>query len=169
MSSLKLWEIPQAIENVEEFLVDVETGEILSQEEANVLIEQLEIEKDKKTEWIAKEILNLKAEAEALKTQKKAFEQRQKAAEKKAESLKNYLQFALSGEKWKAVDSSVAISYRTTKNCLKVSDLEKISEEWFKTPHTEINLNKTALKECLMNGGRIDGVELEDRISVIVK
>lgn len=167
--SFRLFEIPEAIEMLEENLVDIETGEILSQEDANKMIEELQIEADKKTEWIAKEILNLKAEAEALKAQKQSFEKRQRSAERRAESLKNYLKFALNGEKWKAEDSSVSVSYRNTKNCVSVTDIDAIENKFFRTPHTESNLNKTMLKDALLNGEQIWGVKLEDRTSIIIK
>lgn len=167
--AFRLFEIPEAIEMLEENLLDIETGEILSQDEANKMIAELQLEADKKTEWIAKEILNLKAEAEALKEQKKKFESRQRAAERKAESLKNYLKFALNGEKWKAEDSSVSVSYRASKNVVNVTDIDSIEDRFFKTPHTESNLNKTMLKEAILNGEQIWGAKLEDKTSVIIK
>ncbi len=169
MSNLKLWEIPKAAEDIMEMLVDPETGEILSDDEAYELLSNYIDEADKKTEWIAKEIKNLKAEAEALREQKRTFDQRIKAAENKAERLKNYLNFALNGEKWKADDGSITISYRTSSNVVKVTELDSIEEKYFKTPHTESNLNKTMIKSDLLHGVEVPGAELIDKRSVIVK
>ena len=156
MSNLKLWEIPKAAEDIMEMLVDPETGEILSDDEAYELLSNYIDEADKKTEWIAKEIKNLKAEAEALREQKRTFDQRIKAAENKAERLKNY-------------DGSITISYRTSSNVVKVTELDSIEEKYFKTPHTESNLNKTMIKSDLLHGVEVPGAELIDKRSVIVK
>lgn len=167
--SFKLFEIPEQIELIGENLVDPETGEMLTEEEARAMIDSLEEEKDKKVEYLCKLIKNYKAEADALKTQKQSFDARQKAAERKAESIKNYLKFALKGEKWKAEDASVSISYRNTKDTVKIDDLDSIDEMYFKCPHTESNLSKTMIKEALKNGDKVVGAHLEDSVSIIIK
>ena len=170
MSSFKLWEIPQAIEDVTDYLVDPETGEVLSDEEARELIDKLEIEKDNKVEYLAKLVKNYNAEVDALKAQKKVFDERIKSATKKADRIKDYIKFSLQGEKWKAEDASISVSYRTTKDVVNVTNLDNIPVEYYKpVAHYEINLDKTRIKKELKEGITIEGVELEDRQSVIIK
>lgn len=169
MAAFKLFEIDEQIEIIAEMLVDPETGEILSEQEAQELIDKYQMQKDKKIEYLCKLIKNYKAEADALKIQKQEFEKRQKAAEKKAESIKNYIRYVLNGEKWKAEDASVSVSYRTTKDIVKVDNIEVIPDDYFKKPHDETHLMKTVVKDMLSSGTEIAGVHLEDSVSVIIK
>ena len=64
--------------------IDQETGEIIDIDRLNAL----EMERDKKISNVACWIKDLKAEAEAIKAEKQTLDKRQKAAENKAESLK---------------------------------------------------------------------------------
>ena len=167
--SFTVFEIDDRIEVITEMLVDPETGEILSEEQARLLIDEFQMQKDKKIEYLCKLIKNYSAEAEALKAQKQAFEKRQKAAENKAKSIKNYIRYVLNGEKWKAEDASVSVSYRTTKDIVKVDNIEAIPDDYFKKPHDETHLMKTVVKDMLSSGTEIAGVHLEESVSVIIK
>lgn len=170
MSNFKLWEIPQAVDDVAEYLVDPETGEVLTEEEARELLDKLEIEKDEKVEYLAKLVKNYTAEADALREQKKIFDARIKSAEKRANGIKDYLRFALQGEKWKAKDASISVSYRNTKDVVKVVNIDSVPNEYYKPyDYSEKNLDKTKIKKALKDGEAISGVELEDRQSVIIK
>ena len=128
-----------------------------------------QMQKDKKIEYLCKLIKNYSAEADALKAQKQAFEKRQKAAENKAKSIKNYIRYILNGEKWKAEDASVSVTYRTTKDTVKIDDIEAIPDDYFRKPHDENHLMKTSIKEQLVNGSNVPGVHLEESVSVIIK
>lgn len=156
-----LWELDNAILEC----VDTETGEVLDIEK----VEALNLEIDQKIENLCKWIKNLEADAEAYKQYKMAFADKQKAAENKAKSIKSYIQMYLDGKKWEASDKSVRVAYRTTKDKVTIDDITAIPAEWFKTPQTESNLNKTALKEAILEGHKIDGVHLEDSISMQIK
>lgn len=169
MSSFKLWEIPQAIDDALENLIDPETGEMLSEDETMKICEALEFERDKKIEYLCKLEKNYTAEIEALKTQKQVFDARIKARNASVERIKNYIRFVLKDEKWSAEDASVKVSYRQTNNVVNITNLEAIPTEYFKTPHTEGNLNKTAIKEKLMDGQEIAGCELITKTSTIIK
>lgn len=169
MSSFKVWEIPQAIDDALENLINPETGEMLSEDEVLAICEKLEGERDEKVEYFCKLIANYTAEIEALKNQKKRFDSRIKARSNSVEYLKDYIRLLLRGEKWTAEDASVAVSYRNTKNVVQIVNLDAIPEEYFKTPHTESNLNKTAIKESLLNGSNVAGCMLVDKVSTIIK
>ena len=71
--------------------LDLETGEVIDPERLTAL----QMERTAKVENVACWIKNLQADAEALKAEKDAFAEREKAALKKIESLKNWLSFAL--------------------------------------------------------------------------
>lgn len=169
MSSHRLWEIPQLIEDAEDFMCNPETGEMLTDEEIKAYVDALQMEADAKVKYFSLDALNLNAEIDAMKNQKKMLDGRIKTAERKLDWIKRYVSTCLKGEKWKADDGSVAVSYRNTKDAVKVNCIEDVPSEWFKTPHYESNLNKTAIKEALKNGTEIPGVQLEDRVSVIIK
>ena len=78
---MKLFEINEEIMKC----VDVETGEIIDE----VKLQQLQMARDIKIENIACWIINILSDAEALKAQKQVFADRQKAAENKAQRLKD--------------------------------------------------------------------------------
>lgn len=87
-------------------VVDTESGEIIDLE----AIAALEMERDKKIENLGCWYKNLLAEAEALKAQKNAFAEREKAKKAKAESLKGFLGRYLNGKKFET--AKVAMSFR---------------------------------------------------------
>ena len=74
-----------------------ENGEIIDAEK----LATLRIEKETKIENVALWYKNLLSDAEQYEKEKKHFEQLQKQAERKAESLKIYLRSALNGDKFK--------------------------------------------------------------------
>ena len=158
---MTIYEIDQAIMRC----VDLETGEIIDTEK----LDKLQMEKEKKLENVACWIKDLKAEAEALKNEKLALAERQRVAENKAESLKKWLAYALQGEKFKT--TKCAISFRKTE-AVEVTDegLNNLMKEHdelltYKAPEP----NKTAIKQAIKDGLNVDGVQLVQNISTIIK
>ena len=78
---MNLYQINAEIENC----IDTETGEILDVEALN----NLALERDTKIENLACWYKNLMADAEALKAEKNAFAEREKAAKNKLSRLKD--------------------------------------------------------------------------------
>ena len=159
--NMKLYEIDNAILEC----IDLETGEIIDTEQ----LDKLQMERDTKLENVACWIKDLKAEAEALKNEKQALAERQKVAENKAESLKKWLAYALQGEKFKT--PKCAISFRKSE-AVEVTDegLNNLMKEHdelltYKAPEP----NKTAIKQALKDGLNVDGVQLVQNISTIIK
>lgn len=97
---MKLYEIDAKIMEC----IDDETGEILDSEQ----LEQLEMERDAKIESVGLWIKNLAAEADAIKTEKNNLAAREKIARNKIDRLKEYLAYALDGEKFKTSRLSVS-------------------------------------------------------------
>ena len=153
---MTLYEIDEAILSC----IDQESGEIIDGEK----LDALQIERDEKLEGVALWIKDLKAEAEALKAEKQAFADRQKAAENKAESLKKWLSDALAGEKFKT--TKVAVSFRKTQS-VQVSDIWELEEKFVKVP--EPTADKAAIKAAIKAGEDVKGATLIDSISISVK
>ena len=142
--------------------VDAETGEIIDIDRLN----ELEMARDTKISNVACWIKDLKAEAEAIKAEKQALEKRQKAAENKAESLKQWLLFALNGEKFK--DARCSISYRKSERVV-FSDNFPYSSLPAQFKKVTIEPKKTEIKDYLKTGATIDGVELVPNTSIQIK
>ena len=158
---MTIYEIDQAIMEC----VDLETGEIIDTEQ----LDKLQMERDTKLENVACWIKDLKAEAEALKNEKQALAERQRVAENKAESLKKWLEYALQGEKFKT--PKCAISFRKSE-AVEVTDegLNNLMKEHdelltYKAPEP----NKTKIKQALKDGLSVEGVQLVQNVSTIIK
>lgn len=155
---MKIYEIDALIESC----IDAETGEIIDEK----MLTALNMERDKKISNVACWIKNLKAEAEALKTEKQNLEKRQKSCENKVESLKRWLAFALAGEKYK--DSRVSISYRKSES-VAFSDnfnIANLPEEFQKVT---IEPKKSEIKDYLKSGATIDGCYIEESNNIQIR
>ena len=159
---MTIYEINNEIMNC----IDMETGEVIDTEKLN----DLQMERDAKIENVALWIKELKAEAEAIKNEKQALVERQRVAENKAESLKNWLAYALNGEKFKTAKCS--ISYRNSESVEVTEEgLEALMREHedlltYKTPEP----NKKAIKDAIKNDGlTVTGVQLIQKTSTIIK
>ena len=159
---MTIYEINNEIMNC----IDMETGEVIDTDKLN----ELQMERDAKIENVALWIKELKAEAEAIKNEKQALAERQRVAENKAESLKNWLAYALNGEKFKTAKCS--ISYRNSESVEVTEEgLEALMRDHedlltYKTPEP----NKKAIKDAIKNDGlTVAGVQLVQKTSTIIK
>lgn len=158
---MKLYEIDAALQSLLDSAVDPETGEI--NEEVYAQIEDLAEERDHKVEAIALAYKNAKAEAEAYKAEKMSFARKQTVAENNAERLKNFLAYALAGEKFKT--EKVSVSYRKSE-AVEVENVLELPAEFQKVTY---EANKTAIKDELKAGGQIIGCTLVEKQNVMVK
>lgn len=140
--------------------VDMETGEIIDAEK----LDQLQMDREQKIENIALWIKNLTSDAEALKVEKQAFADRQKAAENKAASLKKYLSNYLDGEKYKS--AKVSVSFRKSE-AVNILDMSKLPEQYLKA--AEPIADKTGIKNALKAGEIIAGAELVENQNIQIK
>ncbi|WP_407399634.1 siphovirus Gp157 family protein [Treponema sp.] len=154
---MNLFEIDKAILET----IDQETGEIINLE----LLAALQIERNQKIENVACWIKNLQAEADALKAQKETFEARQKSAEKKIESLKQYLTSALAGQKFST--EKVAVSFRSSE-AVKIQDEGLIPKKYMVKTVT-IKPDKKAIKDMLKAGSKVKGCELVQNLNPQIK
>lgn len=152
-----LYEINQAIMAC----VDTETGEIVDHEALDALLMQ----RDEKLEAVALWIKNLQSDALAYKAEKDAFAARQKAAEKKAESLKKYLADALQGQKFST--AKCAVSFRR-------SEKVEIPEEYlvpleFLEEEITYKPNRAAIKEAIKAGREVSGCQLVENFNIQIR
>ncbi len=158
---MKLYEVNQAIEEIFEQMVDPETGEILS--DAESLMEQLDslqMERQRILEYLAKLILNTRAEAAALKEEEARLKKRRDRLGKKEEQIMAILDRECGGEK---TDLGIAtLSYRKTAH-VEVSDAEK-AVRWLKrNKHTDCyrvpapEVAKAEVKKLINQGTKVPG------------
>ena len=155
---MTIYEIEQAILET----VDQETGEIIDIDRLNAL----EMARDTKISNVACWIKDLKAEAEAIKAEKQALDKRQKAAENKAERLKEWLQGILQGEKFK--DSRCSISYRKSERVdfSDSFDMDSLPDYMKKVT---VEPKKTEIKDYLKTGATIEGVTLVESNNIQIR
>lgn len=143
-------------------VVDTESGEIIDLE----AIAALEMERDKKIENLGCWYKNLLADAEALKAQKNAFAEREKAAKAKAESLKGFLGRYLNGKKFET--AKVAMSFRKSEAVeFDAKCIGDVTEEFLKFKDPE--LDKVAVKKAIKAGETVPGCELVQRQNLQIK
>lgn len=143
-------------------VVDTESGEIIDLE----AIAALEMERDKKLENLGCWYKNLLADAEALKAQKNAFAEREKAAKAKAESLKGFLGRYLNGKKFET--AKVAMSFRKSEAVeFDAKCIGDVPEEFLKFKDPE--LDKVAVKKAIKAGESVPGCELVQRQNLQIK
>ena len=162
---MTLYEVSEAIETAFNLAVDPTTGEV--NDEQLYLLDLLEMERDKKIENIACLIKNYKADAAALKAEKDAFQKRQKQAENKVESLTNYLQSVLNGEKFST--DRCAISFRKTSKVVLDEGYTVFDIDTHYLSMADPTLNKVEIKKALDAGVKIEGVHQESGLSMTVK
>ena len=154
---MTLYQINEAILN----LVDMETGEIADAE----AFDALTMQKEEKLENVALWIKNLMADAAAFKAEKEIFAEREKAALKKAESLKNYLTYALDGQKFST--TKCAVSFRKSER-VEITDESLIPATYFIAKHT-LEPDKKFIKEVLKKGVEIEGAVLTENLNISIK
>lgn len=158
---MNLYEIEQEIMSC----VDMETGEIVDVEKLDALV----MERDTKIENIALWVKNLEADAKAYKEEKDSFAQKQKVAENKARSLREYLSNFLAGAVYKS--TRVNVTFRVSKS-VDVFDMNALmryecSEHYLK--YSEPTADKTAIKDAINNGVNIPGCQIVEKSNIQIK
>lgn len=161
---MRLYEIDAALEA----LVDPETGE-LSDFEA---FEQLQMERTDKIENMALFLKNLTAEVKAIRAEEVALSERRRVLERRAESLKAYLNQILGGEGFKS--ARCVVSYRQTTK-VELVDSTAVAK-WCEdnghgdlVAYSEPTVSKSDLARLLKNGIAIPGAALVSGLSMGVK
>lgn len=151
-----LYEINQAILDC----LDPETGEIIDDRISDLLME-----KEQKLENIALWIKNLQADIQMFKAEKEAFEERQKAAEKKLASLMQYLTDNLKGEKFST--GKCAVSFRKSDRVEVYNDA--LIPKKYLTKKVTFAPDKNAIKALLKSGQKVGGCRLVENLNPQIK
>ena len=158
---MKLYEIDNAILDC----IDLETGEVIDTER----LDALQIERDAKIENVACWIKDLRAENEAIKSEKQKLDSRRKVNDNKIESLMGWLNYALNGTKFKT--GKCAISFRTSESVEVTEEgLEALMKEHDELlTYKALEPNKKAIKDAIKDGLSEAGVQLVQNVSTIIK
>ena len=167
---MKLYEINDEIQRLTDLLtVDVDTGEISCDFESVCgQIEALKMEKRSVLEYLAKAVLNLRAEASAVRAEEQRLFNRRALMEKKEKRILQILDRECGGEK---TDLGVAtLCYRKTSH-VDVSDPSQ-AVDWLKSQNMtycyrvpEPEVSKTEVKKLLSSGASIPGCLLVEERS----
>lgn len=157
---MTLYEIDKALVDFE-FEIDEETGEVLNAAD----LDELQMAREQKIENIGLYIKNLEAEKDAVKHEKDNFADRQKRLEKKIDSLKGYLTYALDGQKFST--PKVAVSFRRSES-VKITDEYLVPDDYCEFTMVR-KPNKTNIKDALKKGKEIMGAELVEKQNISIK
>lgn len=152
---MKLYEINEAILAC----VDPETGEADVEK-----LDELIMMREEKLENLALWVKDLKAEAEAIKAEEKALAERRQAKERKAESIRQYLEKVLAGQKFET--SKAVCSFRKSQK-VEITDFDKIPDDYLR--YSKPTADKTAIKAAIKDGIIIAGAELVDSVTMSIK
>lgn len=162
---MNIFEINSAL-SAFELQVDEETGELLNADE----LDALKIARDEKIEGLALWVKELNAEADAIKNERDALDERMKQKQRKAAGLKKYLQSALSGAKFET--ARCKIGYRKSQQVILTGEFD----DWAKdnapdllSVSTVYKPDKSAIKEAIKGGRQIEGATLIDNVSMQIK
>lgn len=157
-----LYEINRDLYRLYESSVN-DDGEI--DETAIDAIEALELERSEKIENIACLIKNLRSDADQIKAEADKLAKRAKAAQNRADSLKDYLELQLAGEKFKS--PRVAISWGSTSS-VRVEDESLIPAEYTVT-ETVVKVDKNGIKAAIKAGEDVPGCQLAVSQYIVIK
>ena len=152
---MKLFEIDEAILAC----VDMETGEIIDADR----LAALEMEREAKIDGIAMWSKENTAMAKALGDEIKKLQERKKACENRANSLKEFLKFYLEGKKHKS--ARVSISYTHSKSVV-IDNQDLLPGDCVEV---ELKIDKMELKKRLADGKEIQGCHLEEKESLVIR
>ena len=170
---MKLYEVNQAIEELAARLdPDPETGEITATEDILLELDSLQMERSRILEYLAKLVLNCRAEATSIKAEEKRLAERRHSLENRDARLMQILDRECAGQK---TDCGVAtVSYRKTNRVEVVDAAGAISwlvasghRECYRIP--EIEIAKNEVKRLIQAGAIVPGVKLVQDLSCSLK
>ena len=156
---MTLYEIDKAIADFE-FEVN-EDGEILNYDE----LDNLQMQRDEKCENIALLIKNKEAEQNAVAEQEKIFGNRKKVLGNEIQRLKDYLTYALDGQKFST--PRVVVGFRKSES-VNITDEYLIPDEYCNFTVVR-KPDKTRIKDALKKDKTIMGAELVEKQSAQIK
>lgn len=150
---MKLYEIDAGIESC----IDEETGEILDFEK----LDKLQMERQEKIENIVFLIENTQNDIAGLKEQEEIFAARRQSAEKRVDKLKEYLTYALHGEKFETVKARVTFRWS---EYLEIENEKALPVEYMKET-VSYKPDTTAIREAIKSGKIVEGARIQERLN----
>lgn len=147
--------------------VDPETGEIIDPEQ----LDALSMEREAKIEGAGLWVKDLRAEAAAIAEEIKALTERKKAAEKKADSIAEWLERSLEGEKF--TTPRVAMTWRKS-SAVEIADPEKFID-WAEMENRDefidykATIRKADVKAAIKAGEEIPGASIVEHNNMTIK
>lgn len=171
---MKLYEINEAIETLLAALtVDPETGEVPADvDDVIAQLDALSMERTAVLEYLAKEVLNLRADQAAVKAEEARLKERRERMERREESIMNVLDRECAGQK---TDLGVAtVSYRTSEATEITSEAD--ARTWLMAEghddclkFSDPTINKTALKFLIKSGVSVPGAAVTKKVNCSLK
>ena len=159
---MRLYEIANEYQR---FLFEVEQGNIPEEAIADTL-EGIEGELTVKVDNIACLIKNTNAEVKALADEERALRERRRAKSNMVDRLKNYLVDALTDADIKKVEGTRAVvSIRNSKS-VEIDEDAELADEYLRI---KTEPNKTAIKDALQGGVKVDGARIVTSQGAVIK
>lgn len=143
-----------------DMVVDTETGEVIDA----AALDSLQMAREEKLTNIGKWILDLKADAKAIREREISLAERRKAKENKAEQLMDYMNMILAGKKFECADFKA--SYRKSQ-AVEVTDAEKIPAPYLIIQEPKVD--KAGIKKALKAGEEVPGAKLVERNNLSIR
>jgi hypothetical protein len=162
-----LYELSNELVSVQNKLIEAEFDE---QTIANTL-EGMSGELEVKAENVGKFILNLEAQANAIKDAEKRMADRRKAIEAKAESIRKYLKDNMDRVGITKIESPYfALTIKTNPPSVIITDAGKIPSNYYNYPEAPPpSPDKTAIAKALKAGEIIEGAHLHQATRLDIK
>jgi len=175
---MKLYEINDAIETLLAALtVDPETGEIPADvDDVVAQLDALSMERTAVLEYLAKEVLNLRADQAAVKAEEARLKERRERMARRETSILNVLDRECAGQK---TDLGVAtVSYRKSETVEFDTDSHNVSNialwlaqnnhfDCYRSPDPV--LDKAALKKLVKSGVEVPGITIASHVNCSLK
>ena len=171
---MKLYDILSELEIIYASIDDILTNPDASQQAKDgalaglqAQLAELTLAKEDKMLWLARKVLNLEAETEAVKAEKAKLAARQARLERQIEGTKAFMQSALTpGTKLK--DGAVQIGWRKSTGVVLKGDVDKLPARF---QRIKIEAATSLLKDCLQNGDSeaLEYASLEERNNIQIK
>ena len=154
--------------------IDLDTGEILSEEELNKLFDDLQMDKRERLEWMAKAVINDRGQANSIDAEIKRLQAMKKRFERRAERFEEIIVRECNGEKTQL--GVATVSFR--KSTAVEYDPEKIVSiaQWLEecgysrcVRKKDPELDKNAIKSLSKTGVYIPNVNIVERVNGSLK
>lgn len=178
---MNLYDIDARLKALEDYNVDIETGEIIEGEEFNRLFDEIQMDLSTKIENTICFAKSLEAEVEAIKNEEKKLAERRKTKESLAERLKqrinDYITWQYTDEdgnvnkeelgKYRFETPKCAISFRKSE-VVEFTDPTKIPKKFIKVEKKETPM-KAEIKKAIKAGQKVKGCILTEKRNMQVK